>query len=209
MIGGSGGAPRTLPLAARVPLGLWPGVGLLLGIAAGVVYWLGSHVWPNSVAVVLALFTMSLLSLEVCGLDGLADRRAVLVTVFGVLTKYEVLTALSSARIGVDVPPDLVPGLLLAASSAAAYALAASLVASGAALLVALALGALPATLLGLPGWIGLAAALVGRLSFRLRGASASAENTPPGIPLNVLDTLRQLSEAWFLLGALAGWKYL
>jgi len=72
-------------------------------------------------------------------------------------------------------------------------------------LTVALILGLAPATLLGIPGLIGLAAAIAMRLGqtasiFRERALPPFAER---------LDLTQQLTEMSFYLGALATWKYI
>ncbi len=192
-------------LANRVPAALLPAVGIGIGAVGGLAYWLAALWWPSSVAVALALFATSMLCSSLDPAAGMADRRAVLVAVFVVLVKYDVLMALTSAKLGFDLPGNVTLGLVMVAGAASSHALAMSATAarSGATLAIALGLGAAPAALLGLPGLIGLAAALLARRAWvRLPRWRPMAD---PGASF---EAMRELTELCFLLGALAGWQY-
>ncbi len=190
-------APR-LPLAAHLPAHWLPLLGMAIGALGGAVYWLGAQLWPSSVALMLALLATALLDRELDFRGGSAGARAAVLAVFALLLRYNALMALTSAKLGFVLPANLVIGLIWVAAHAASYGLAASVTATrGGAVLTALLLGVCPAVLLGLPGLIGLAAALAVRLA---------AARLPPAA--RTCTVLRQLTEIAFLLGALAGWRY-
>ncbi len=199
------GAPA---FAHRAPAPALPALGIGVGAIGGLVYWLSALLWPSSVAVALAMFATSMLCLRVDPQSDAQDRRAALGIVFAVLVKYDVLMALTSAKLGIALPDNLVLGLVMVAGAAAGYALAAAARSSGGslsggALALTLIIGAAPALLLGIPGLIGLAAALLSRLA--PSGLPRSTQS-PDRVPR--FDAMRQLAETCFLLGALAGWKY-
>jgi cobalamin synthase len=173
-------------------------MGVVIGAAGGLVYWLGAQVWPSSIAVIV-----SLAATEAGAAQGQLQGQA-LWWVFAVLVKYSALMALSAASLPFPVPANVALGLIMIAGHASSRALAVSTVkpAAYAELGIALAIGFVPAVLLGMPGLIGLAAAIVARIAFisvarRRRMAAAG------------LDTAtRQLTEACFYLGAVAAWGY-
>jgi adenosylcobinamide-GDP ribazoletransferase len=70
-------------------------------------------------------------------------------------------------------------------------------------LAVSLVLGFAPAALLGIPGLMGLAAAIIMRLGLAAR---IQRDSTPSP---TLLNRVQQLTEACFYLGALASWKYI
>jgi hypothetical protein len=134
-------------------------------------------------------------------------------SVFLVLIKYSALLALSSAKTPFALPEFLTLGLILVAGQAASRALEVSVLAAdvpaevrvtAADLAVALLVGAAPAALLGIPGLIGLAAAIILRLL-----TTTPPLRAPAGSLRNRLDTTQQLAEIGFYLGALATWKYI
>ncbi len=97
-------------------------------------------------------------------------------------------------------------GLIIIAGQASSRALvvSASKPASYADLGIALALGFAPAALIGMPGLIGLAAAIVARIGF-----IANIRRNRPSITAAELDLTQQLTEVCFYLGALASWAYI
>ena len=191
-------APRFIPL--------W---GAAVGAVGGGVYWLGAQIWPTSIAVVLSMLATALLSANLTTSTGVGPsppHMGMLGFVFGLLIKYNALMALSAANLPFELPANLALGLIMIAGNAASRALAVSAAkpASHADVGIALGLGFAPAALIGIPGLIGLAAALVLRMGFvayirRKRPAIATAE----------LDTIQQLTELCFYLGALATWAYI
>ena len=194
-------APRFMPL--------W---GMAIGAAGGLVFWLGAQFWAASIAVVLSMLATALLSA-----DSEADMRAVNVGsvgfVLALLLKYNALMGLSAANLPFALPANLALGLIMIAGQASSRALVVSaLVSPGppgpkapshADLGIALAIGFAPAVLIGLPGLIGLAVAIVARIAFitylrRRRRTIAAAE----------LDIIQQLTEVCFYLGTLAAWGF-
>jgi hypothetical protein len=124
---------------------------------------------------------------------------------FYVLLKYNVLLALSAAKLPFDAPPNTALCLIMICGYGAARALlvclAGSRTARGTAPLsyldlgVALLLGFSPALLLGVPGLIGLAAAVASVI-----GLSAA--------PRSALKFAPWIAESCFYLGAQASWSY-
>ena len=189
-------APRFTPL-----------LGALIGAVGGGVYWLGAQIWPTSIAVVLAMLATALLSAgSGAGAAARAPSSELLGTVFAVLIKYNALMALSAANLPYRLPANLVLGLIIIAGQASSRALvvSASKPASYADLGIALALGFAPAALIGMPGLIGLAAAIVARIGF-----IANIRRNRPSITAAELDLTQQLTEVCFYLGALASWAYI
>jgi adenosylcobinamide-GDP ribazoletransferase len=195
----------------------FPVAGALVGAIGGGVYWLATLLWPASIAVVLSM-------LAATGMSGIQPaqgptRKAaehaygVVAFVFALLLKYNALMALSAASLPFAVPANAALGLIMICGHAAGCALIISLIASPTGvssppmtnvdLSVALAVGLAPAALLGIPGLVGLAAAILGRVGYgaylkRGRRAVAGAE----------LYAAQQLCEICFYLGALASWAY-
>jgi len=215
---GVGAAARFMPL-----------VGILIGAAGGAAYWLGALIWPTSVAVVVSMLATALL----CGsfrppawrieAPSGAESRAraadvgVLGVVFAFLIKYNALMALSAANLPFSLPPNIGLGLIMIAGHAASRALVASVIAlpaepasprastpvSHVDLGISLAVGFAPAALMGIPGLVGLAAAIVARICFtayRRRNCKTGA--------VQELDFIQQLTELCFYLGAIASWTY-
>src|ERR1700722_5890439 len=201
-------APRFLPL-----------LGVLIGALGGAVYWLGAQIWPTSIAVVLSMLATALLFAGVgLGADASAGGQApspgLLGFVFALLVKYNALMALSAANLPYRVPANLALGLIMIAGQACSRALVVSVLASPARaasksashgdLALALAIGFTPAVLIGMPGLIGLAAAIVARIA-----GVAYLRARRPAFAAAELDATQQLTEVSFYLGALATWAYI
>ncbi len=199
-----GGAAAPHEASRFVPL-----VGVCLGLLAAIVYWVASQIWPTSVAVVLAMVMMTLPTL----VRGAArPNLGAVYWVFVLFIKYNSLMPLSAANVPLPLPAYCALGLIMVAAQAASRALVVSVMATDVPsvlrittvdLVIALGVGLAPAALLGIPGLIGLVAAIVMRLGLtgyvmpRLRLA-----------PRERLEVVQQLSELCFYLGALASWKY-
>jgi cobalamin synthase len=192
-------APRFMPL-----------LGVAVGAVGGGVYWIGTLVWPASVATILAMIAIETVSRRP---GAAADASvwpdaAVLGIIFTVLLKYSALMALSAASLPFVLPANLALGVIMIAGNATSYALLVSAPsqspASNTDLGIALAIGFAPAVLMGLPGLIGLAAAIAARFAFvmylRIGGQ---------GIAPAQLATTRQVIEVCFYLGALGSWAYI
>jgi cobalamin synthase len=200
-----GGAQPALPGAAVRYLSV---AGAVVGAAAGIVYWLGMQFWPSSVAVILSMLATATMAPRTRG-----DASGIPAFVFGVLLKYNSLMALSAASLPFAVPANTALGLIMICGHAASCALIAPLIpspAEGASappstadVALALGVGIAPAALLGFPGLVGVAAAIIARVGYvawrkRSRSAIAGAD----------LYAAQLLSEVCFYLGALASWAY-
>jgi adenosylcobinamide-GDP ribazoletransferase len=188
-----------------------PLIGILIGALGGAIYWLAVQIWPSSVAVVLSMSATALLTTELHGLP--ASRLDLLGRVLCLLIKYDALMALSAAKLPFAAPPNVPLALIMIAGLAASFALLVAVMAIRAdksapkvgpgPLSVALLIGFAPAAFLGIPGLIGLAAALVVGLGFiaffKYKKISASGER---------LDATQLVTEVCFYLGALATWRY-
>ena len=188
-----------------------PLVGILIGALGGVIYWLAVQVWPSSVAVMLSMSATALLTTELRELP--ATRFDLLGRVLCLLIKFNALMALSAAKLPFAAPPNVALALIMIAGYAASFALLVSVMATRAeksapkvghgALALALLIGFAPAALLGIPGLVGLAAAIVVGLGFiaffKYKKIRASNDK---------LDATQLLTEACFYLGALATWRY-
>jgi adenosylcobinamide-GDP ribazoletransferase len=188
-----------------------PLIGALIGTLGGAVYWLAVQIWPSSVAVILSMAATALLT-EIRGALP-ATRIDILSRALGLLIKYNALMALSAAKLPFAVPPNVPLALIMICGYAASFALLVAVMAtrpeksapkvSGGSLGLALVIGFAPAALLGIPGLIGLAVAIIagmGIIAFlKFRRADGSRE---------VLDMTQLLTEACFYLGALATWSY-
>ena len=206
-------APRFLPL-----------VGAAVGAVGGGIYWLGAQLWPTSVAVVVSMLATTLLSVRVggavdatVGTPGDAVGTPVptvgtpvpglgsLGIVFAVLLKYNALMALSAASLPFPLPAYVALGLIMVAAHAASRALVVSMrPASHADLAIAWVLGFAPAALIGLPGLVGLAAAIAARIALL-----AYLRRKPFSVAVPQLDLGQQLTEICFYLGALAARAYI
>lgn len=195
-------APRFVALA-----------GIAVGLVGAAAYWLAAQLWPTSVAVVVSMSaTMACTGsfAQASSPDARAAHPAPAVLLL--LIKYNALMALSAAKSPLPLPEYLTLGLIMVAGHAVSRALALSLMATRAPtgppvtsvdLGVALTVGLAPAVLLGIPGLVGLVAAIAMSLAQNAAPLRTPASNVPPG-----LDMVRQLTEACFYLGALATWRY-
>ena len=194
-------APRLLPL-----------LGAAVGAVGGGVFWAGAQIWPASVAVIMAMLATTWLGAwlaewpaERLGRGGQTPQPGVLVIVFALFIKFNVLMALSAANLPFPVPANLALGLILIAGHSSSSALAVSMKpATHLDLGIALAIGFAPAACIGMPGLIGLACAIGGRIAFagylrRRRLAIGAAE----------LDLTRLGTELCFYLGTLAARSYI
>jgi cobalamin synthase len=142
-----------------------------------------------------------------------------LVVILLLFARYSGLMALSAASLPFAVPTNLGLGCFMIAGHAASRALVVSVIATRAPavargknaahvttidLSVALLTGFLPATLLGMPGLIGLATAIVVRLV--LLGFVKARSDAAPG---DYLGATQQLTELSFYLGTLGAWTYI
>jgi hypothetical protein len=177
--------------------------GLGLGALSGGVYWLAVQLWPSSVAVMLSILAGALLSNDMRQ-AATATRLDVLSQVFYVLIKYNVLMALSAANLPFAAPPNTALWLIMICGCGASRSLLVCVMNSRSAprtaplshvdLALALLIGFAPAALLGLPGLIGLAAAVLCVIGLmRARGGSVLAP---------------WIAELCFYLGAQASWSY-
>ncbi len=189
-----------------------PLAGLSIGALAAAVYWLATQLWPSSVALILAMLTGALLNGDMRraaagrGVDALGQ-------LFYVLLKYNVLMALSAAKLPFDAPPNTALCLIMICGFGAARALLICLLVSRATpalgrpplgrptlsnldLGVALLLGFSPALLLGMPGLIGLAAAVASVI-----GLSAA--------PRSITRFAPWIVETCFYLGTQASWSFI
>jgi adenosylcobinamide-GDP ribazoletransferase len=189
-----------------------PLIGALIGTLGGVIYWLAVQIWPSSVAVILSMASTALLSTEMRGVMP-ATRLDILSRTLGLLIKYNALMALSAAKLPFAVPANVPLGLIMICGYTASFALLVSVMAtrpeksapkiSSGALGLALLIGFAPAALLGIPGLIGLTAAIVAGM-----GIIAFLKIKRTGGSRDTLDMTQLLTEACFYLGALATWRY-
>ena len=197
-------APRFSPL-----------MGVVIGAVGGAVYWLGAQLWPTSIAVVLSLLATEVLpggAYENAGADPMRGFGTA-GFVFALLLKYSTLMALSAASLPFAVPANVALGLIMICGHAASRALVVSLgvspgrdspsPVSNGDLVIALCLGFAPSTLLGIPGLVGLAVAVIARVAF---GAylKRNRKITAGGASYATL----QLTEVCFYLAALASWPF-
>jgi len=143
-----------------------------------------------------------------------------LIVVLFLFTKYNSLMALSAASLAFTVPANVGLGIVMLAAHAASRALVVSALAgdmdraphaAAAAprlgtvdMCCALLTGFLPATLLGTPGLIGLAAAIAMRLA-----AVPYIQHRLGDYAGDYLGATQQLTEVSFYLGAIAAWTYI
>jgi cobalamin synthase len=189
-----------------------PLIGIVIGTLCGAIYWVSVQLWPTSVAVILSMAAAAPLTAELPGVTP-RTQSDFLILVFYLLIKYNALMALSAAKLPFAVPANIPLGLIMICGLAASYALIVAVmtarpekpsakVGSGTLALTLLA-GFVPATLLGIPGLIGLAAAIVAGIgiiaSLRYQGAGATSSS---------LSRTQLVAELCFYLGALAAWSY-
>ena len=186
--------------------------GVLIGAVGGGAYWLAAQIWPTSIAVILSMLATTLLS---AGSSPGAGRRVpaadsgLVGFVFAIFVKYNVLMALSAAKVPFALPANFALVLIMIAGQACSHALLVSLPAAPKPASVgdiglALAIGFAPAALIGLPGLVGLAGAILARLVFAAYLRRRGAPLTPAD-----LEGTQQLTEVCFYLSALAAWAYI
>jgi adenosylcobinamide-GDP ribazoletransferase len=189
-----------------------PLVGVLIGTLGGAAYWLAVQLWPTSVAVILSMAATASLTAEIPRASP-ATRTDFLTRLFYLLIKYSALMALSAAKLPFAVPANIPLGLIMICGYAASFALIVAVMAArpekpvtrvrSGTLTLALLVGFSPAALLGIPGLIGLAAAIIAAMGIiaylRYKGSGASSE---------ALGTTQLCAELCFYLGALATWSY-
>ncbi|MGO9935605.1 MAG: hypothetical protein ACLPV8_27875 [Steroidobacteraceae bacterium] len=184
-------------MSARAPL-----LGALIGTLGGAAYWLGAQIWTSNVALMVSMTGTALLTTGSSGAP--LARIDLLSRVLCLLIKYNALMSLSAAKLPFAVPANLALGLIMICGHAASFALAASVMAiRPGSLSLALLIGFAPAALLGIPGLIGLAGAIIAGLGvvayLKLKRAAGSKD---------ALDMTQQITESCFYLGALAAWGY-
>jgi adenosylcobinamide-GDP ribazoletransferase len=210
--------PRLAPLA-----------GILVGALGGLTYWIAAQLWPTSIAVILCMAATHLATRahnESClaQVIAAADRTApeahrltagMLSVLFLILIEYTTLMALSAANLPVPLPPNVVLGLILIAGNAASRALRVTAIArpaeglewadavTGLDVAIALVLGFAPAALLGIPGLVGLAAAILVRMGLGAWLRHGTAGSTA------YLGATQALTAVGFYLGARAAWTYI
>jgi hypothetical protein len=181
------------------------------------------QLWPASIAVILSLLATTLLSAgSSAGAGTGADTSArawasgigSVGFVFAILVKYNALMALSAANVPFALPANVALGLIMIAGHASSRALMISVPASPgraaskppslADIGIALAIGFAPAALIGLPGLVGLAGAILARIVF-----VACLRRRRPPVTVADLDGIQQLTEVCFYLSALAAWSYI
>jgi adenosylcobinamide-GDP ribazoletransferase len=189
-----------------------PLVGLFIGAVGGTAYWLAAQLWPTSIALVLAMLASAVLTNEMRDASGMS-RWDVLRQVFYLLLKYNVLMALSAAKLPFAAPANMALPLIVVCAYGASRALFVSMVASlphkaaprisNRDLAWALAIGLAPSVLLGIPGLVGLAVAIVSSLGV------GSYLKTMHGLHRRgALMAGPVLGELAFYLGAQASWSY-
>lgn len=202
-------ASRPMPHAATR---FFPLIGILSGLLAGGIYWLGAQLWPTSVAVVLCMAATSLAATSPVAGEARGARLGAAYGMLSLLVKYNALMALTAATGPIPLPPYLTLGLVMIAGQAAAGGLVVSLLTGGTSVAprattgdlgVALLIGFLPATLLGIPGLAGLVSAIVLRLILTAVVLPRTALE-----PRLQLDVTQQMTEVSFYLGAVATWRY-
>jgi cobalamin synthase len=185
---------------------LTPVQGAVVGAVGGGVFWLGAQVWPASIAVIVSMVATQLLGSPAWAHSGGARsaESPALWLVFAVLVKYNALMALSAASLPFPLPANVALGLIMIAGQSCSRALGVSVFKPAAYgdLGVAFAIGFAPAVLLGMPGLVGLATAIVARIA--LVGIQRRSGAPPAGQDMAVV----QLAEVSFYLGAAAAWAY-
>jgi cobalamin synthase len=188
-----------------------PLIGALIGTLGGAIYWLAVQIWPSSVAVILSMAATALLTQIRGALP--ATRIDLLSRVLCLLVKYNALMALSAAKLPFAVPPNVPLALIMICGYAASFALLVAVMAtrpeksapkvSGGSLGLALLIGFAPAALLGIPGLIGLAVAIIAGMGIIAFLKFKRADGSP-----DALDMTQLFTEGCFYLGALATWRY-
>lgn len=189
-----------------------PLVGLFIGAVGGAAYWLSAQLWLSSIALVFCLLAGALLTNDLRDSGG-ASRLELLSQLFYVILKYNVLMALTAARLPFAAPPNSSVPLIVICACGASRALYVSIVASlpqksaprilNRDLGWALLMGLSPSVLLGVPGLVGLAVAIVS--SIGVGSYLKSMHGMQRGGALRAAPALAELA---FYLGAQASWSY-
>lgn len=189
-----------------------PLVGLSIGAVGGAAYWLGAQLWPSSIALVFCLLAGALLTNDLRDGGG-ASRLEILSQLFYVILKYNVLMALTAARLPFAAPPYSTVPLIVICACGASRALYVSIVASlpqksaprilNRDLGWALLMGLSPSVLLGIPGLVGLAVAIVASI-----GVGSYLKSMHGMQRSGALRAAPALAELAFYLGAQASWSY-
>ena len=197
-------------MLVRVTGQLAPLPGILIGALGGAIYWLAAQIWPSSVAVILSIAATAVLTTD---FRALPATRLDLSRVLCLLIKFNALMALSAAKLPFAVPANVPLALIMICGYAASFALLVFSMATWpmksspkighGTLALALLIGFAPSSLLGVPGLVGLAAAIVAAMILiaflRYRKISGSDDT---------LDLTQLITEVCFYLGALASWRY-
>jgi adenosylcobinamide-GDP ribazoletransferase len=212
------------PRPGAAAIRLSPLIGAAVGGAGGLLYWGAAEVWPSSIAVALAMLAMAALDpprgiapsspLRIAeSPGGVAPGRRPWLAVLTVLLEYNALMALSAAKLPYALPPNVSLGILMAAGHAVARALALSVTPgqsqpqvhgpSTADLAIALVIGFLPAALIGVPGLVGVAAAIAARMAF------VAFLRRRPGSADGAVGVVMKAAEIGFYLGTLAAWSFI
>jgi cobalamin synthase len=200
----------SLSLRATGPLA--PLAGILVGALGGAIYWLAAQLFPSSVAVILSMAATALVTTNLHA--AAATRLDLLGRVLLLFIKYNALMALSAAKLPFDAPANFPLVLIMICGYAASFALQIFLMAARpqksaakighGTLILTLGIGFAPAALLGIPGLIGLAAALIAGLGLMAFLRHKNIPGVEDGRDLTQLST-----EACFYLGALASWRFI
>jgi hypothetical protein len=209
-----------------------PLLGIAIGALGGAIYWLAVQFWPSSVAVILSIAATALLTTEFRGLPATrldllgrvlcvlvkynalmalsaaklpfaspANLPLALIMIAGYAASFALLVSVMATRAR-EPAATARQSAPTARQSAPTAREPAPKIGHGA-LSLALLIGFAPAALLGIPGLIGLASAIVVGLGFiaffKYKKIVVSDEE---------LDATQLVTEACFYLGALATWKY-
>jgi hypothetical protein len=186
-------------------------VGLCIGAIGGALYWLAAQLWPSSIALSMSLLVVGFLTTELRLAAAL--KLDVLSQIFYVLLKYNALMALSAAKLPFPAPANFAVPLVMFCAYGASRALLVSMFASIPSpanlgisipdLALALCIGFGPALLLGVPGLVGLAVAIVASMGFTSYLKFSQQANR---YGMTAIAPL--LTEVSFYLGAQASWSY-
>ena len=189
-----------------------PLVGLFVGAIGGAAYWLGVQLWASSIALIFCLLAGVLLTNDLSESRGIS-RLEGLSQLFYVFLKYNVLMALTAAKLPFAAPPNAALPLIVICAGGASRALYVSIVASlpqktaprilNRDLGWVLLMGLSPSVLLGIPGLVGLAVAIVS--SIGVGSYLKSMRGLQRGGTLRAACAVAELT---FYLGAQASWSY-
>jgi adenosylcobinamide-GDP ribazoletransferase len=157
------------------------------------------------------------------GREDIAAARRPWLAVLTILLEYNALMALSAAKLPYPLPPNVSLGIVMLGGHAVVRALALSVPPGGldrgpapsasnahnaagpstVDLAIALVIGFLPAALIGVPGLVGVAAAIAARMGF------VAFLRRRPGSAGTSLGVVTQAAEISFYLGTLAAWSFI